>query len=153
MSDQDWCAHEMGHFTHQCKTSGLSCFLSHILCLKNSCNVTCSDGPYVYNVILPSVLLYFFPCSTVNVVLHGCLYTRMNIVACVCAYVNVYFLQSIPYKPFSISSELIVNTFSVGLYDHFETVLEILVDLLMFQHETSSETCGLFLHTVVSLIH
>lgn len=46
-----------------------------------------------------------------------------------------------------------VKTFSVGLYDYFENVLEILRFAQTLQRETSSETCGLFLHTVVSLIH
>lgn len=106
MSDQDCCLHEMGHFTHQCKirSSGLSCFLSHILRLKNSANVTCSYGPYVYSVILPSVLLSFFPCSTVNVFLHGCLYTRMNIVA----YVNVYF-----YKAYLLALQAFLNLIEI----------------------------------------
>lgn len=49
---------------------------------------------------------------------------------------------------FSITSQLNVNVFSVGLYDHFEPVF----DSVTFQPETSSETCCLCLHTAVSLI-
>lgn len=45
---------------------------------------------YIYSVSLPSVLLYI----AMNVVLHGHLYKGLNIVACVCASINV-FSQSI----------------------------------------------------------